>query len=544
MGWFDNLSLRGKLIVNCLVSGSIFIAAIIVFYVQIKHIETLSKDIANSWLPSIQQSAEINDFRLRYRIRGLEYLLANDEAKRAGIEKSLAELDSGLAKALEAYQPYVSDDEEKRLFDAVSASAANYRNVVQKGIEQVKAGNVETASTLPDKEWTPAAGVIRDAIKALTAYNRSNSDKTRDASIAAVSRAEAIAIAALIIGTLAAVGSAIVFSRLIGTRLSHVVNAASNIAGGNLADHTLPPASQDEIGQLVGATRNMQTALHDTISQTRRNSDEISASAQGLSSGLKLMEQNIGAASSAAAAVAASVEELTVSITHVAENTSDASHLANDSDRQAREGRETVSKLIDEINRVSTVVTSASERITGLQAESQKISNIVQVIKDIAEQTNLLALNAAIEAARAGEHGRGFAVVADEVRKLSERTSQSTGEITTMVAAIQNSTGQVVSGIEAGVSAVNNSVDHARHAGETIASLQDIARKVAELVGDVDLALREQSTASAEVAKGIEEIATQAEQARNITVEAARSAQMLSNVAGDMQKTVGRFRLQ
>ncbi len=543
MSWFDNLSLRGKLIVNCLVSGSIFIAAIIVCYVQIEHVGTLSKDIANNWLPSIQQSAEINDFRLRYRIRGLEYLLASDSTKRGAIEKSLTELDNGLAKALEAYQPYIGDDEEKRLFDAIGAAATNYRNVVQKAIEQAKAGNTEAASALPDKEWTPAAGVIRDAIKALASYNREHSDSTSNASAAAVSKAETIAIAALIIGTLAAVGSAIVFSRLIGTRLSHVVSAASSIAGGNLADNSLPLASQDEIGQLVGATRNMQTALHDTISQTRKSSDEISTSAQELSDGLKQMEQNIGKASSAAASIAANVEELTVSITHVAENTGDASRLANDSDRQAREGRETVTKLVEEINRVSTVVTGASERIVSLQSESQKISNIVQVIKDIAEQTNLLALNAAIEAARAGEHGRGFAVVADEVRKLSERTSQSTGEITTMVAAIQNSTGQVVSGIEAGVSAVNNSVDHARHAGETIASLQDIARKVAELVGDVNLALREQSTASAEVAKGIEEIATQAEQARSITVEAAHSAQMLSDVAGDMQKAVGRFRL-
>ncbi len=544
MRWFNNLSLRGKLVLNGLVSGGIFVAAIIVCYVQIGRIEAYSRDIADNWLPSIQQGAEINDFRLRYRIRGLEYLLASSGTKRDEVEKSLAELDGGLVKTFEAYQAYVSDDEEKRLHNAIGAAITNYREAVRKGIGQVKAGDTDAIATLPDREWTPAAGAVRDAIKALVAYNQSNSDKASAASGAAVAEAKTVAIVALVVGTLAAFGCAIIFSRLIGTRLSQVVSAAASIADGNLADSSLPPADRDEVGLLVGATRDMRAALHATISQTRKDSDEIRTSAQELSNGLELMEQNISMASSAAASIAASVEELTVSISHVAENTGDASRLASDSDRQAREGRETVTRLVEEINRVSTVVTGASERIAGLQAESEKISNIVQVIRDIAEQTNLLALNAAIEAARAGEHGRGFAVVADEVRKLSERTSQSTGEITTMVAAIQDSTRQVVSSIGEGVSAASNSVDHARHAGETIASLQEIARRVSELVSDVDHALHEQTTASSVVAKGLEEIASEAEKARTITAGAARSAQMLSNVAGDMQKAVGRFRLE
>ncbi|MDO9599922.1 MAG: methyl-accepting chemotaxis protein [Azoarcus sp.] len=543
MNGFNNLSLRAKLIVNFLLSGGIFILALALCYMEINRLHDDATEISENSLPSIVQASKIGEFRLRYRIRSLEYMLESEPAEREKMEKSMTGLSKGLSDAIDAYVPLVSNDADRQLLGDVRERAAAYERSVMTAVEHLRADRREEAEKLQRKDWVEAANSLRDAVAALVDFNVRQAQVTTLDLEEAVQEAKAITIGALIIGVILAFSVSIIVARIIGARLANVVAAARQIAGGDLASNTLPAPAADEIGQLVEAMGQMQTALRNTISDTRSNADELSRAARHLSEGVSQMEQSVGIQSSAASAIAANVEELTVSINHVSDSTGDASKLANDSDRQARDGGKTIDTLVNEINRVSEVVTAASTRIGGLAIESQQISNIVQVIKDIAEQTNLLALNAAIEAARAGEHGRGFAVVADEVRKLSERTAQSTREITSMVESIQNSTREVVSGIDEGVGAVANSVDHARNAGLIIENLQGMACKVAQIIGEVDVALREQSSASSEVAKRVEEIATHAEETSAATSEAARSAETLNGVAARMQESVSRFRI-
>jgi methyl-accepting chemotaxis protein len=238
-------------------------------------------------------------------------------------------------------------------------------------------------------------------------------------------------------------------ARRIAGRLDNTVAAARRIAGGDLRG-SLPPASEDEVGKLIVAMSNMQTALRDAMQDSRRNAEVLLESSRQLNRSVQQMEQSASLQSEAASTIAANTEQLTVSINHVANGTSEAASLSSASDQQAANGLEALRALGSQINDISLVVGNAAERIALLQTESAKISSIVAVIKDIADQTNLLALNAAIEAARAGEQGRGFAVVADEVRKLSERTAQSSNEIIVMVNAIQQSTRDVVHGVDQG----------------------------------------------------------------------------------------------
>ncbi|NMG65378.1 HAMP domain-containing protein [Azoarcus indigens] len=542
MSWFNDLSIRGKLLLNFLVSGGLFIVAIIICYVQIGRVDSLASEVARNWLPSVQQAAKLSELRLRYRVRSLEYLLAGP-ADKPKVEKALGELDTSLHEAIDAYTPLIAGEEDRRLIEAVRSAARDYAKAVNTAIEHEKAGRDSEALQVQRETWLPTANRVRDAIEALVVFNRQNADAATAMGSSAAAQARTTAIAALIIGTLLALASSVFFSRLLSNRLSRVVTAAQRIAARDLSGSDLPPRSGDEIGALIGAVGDMQAALRDTLVSTRQGADEVSGAARQLGDGVSQMEQSVAVQSEAASAIAANVEQLTVSITHVSDSTGDASRLAADAGRQALEGQGTVDKLVEEIGRVSNVVQTAAERIAGLETDSQRISSIVQVIKEIAEQTNLLALNAAIEAARAGEHGRGFAVVADEVRKLSERTAESTGEITEMVRAIQESTRQVVAGIGDGVEAVSNSVGHAEHTGRTIAALQSISQQVASIIGELDVALREQSGASAEVAKRVEEIATHAEETGAATAEASRSAQALTQVADTMLSTVSRFRL-
>ncbi|ANQ85335.1 methyl-accepting chemotaxis protein [Azoarcus olearius] len=542
MQWLDNLSLQAKLIVNFAVSGGVFVVAIVVCLWQIDRMSADTEHITRNWLPSIVQVEKMSRERLRYRVRSLEYLLPGTAEDRTKLGASLGSLESSVTQSIADYRPLVASPEEQKLLDDVARFAEQYRQSVAKAVALVQAGDEEGAQNLRRTEWVKEADQLRDALAALTKLNVEGAAADGANAQATTRAAKTYGIAALIIGVVVAALTSWLMARRMGLQLRSVVDAAGRIAKGDLRT-PLPAASRDEVGQLVRAMANMQDALHSTLKQTSENASELSATARELGDGVASMQRNVALQGSASSSIAATVEELTVSIKHVSENTGDASRLAQDSDRQAREGRSTVDKLIEEINRVSEVVTVASQRIGGLESASQKISNIVQVIKEIAEQTNLLALNAAIEAARAGEHGRGFAVVADEVRKLSERTSHSTGEITGMVNEIQDSTRQAVAGIDEGVAAVTNSVGHARLAGETIGALQDIARRVADLVGEVDNALREQATASAEVAKQVEEISSHAAETESATAQALHSAQTLNSVAGNMVETVRRFHL-
>ena len=400
----------------------------------------------------------------------------------------------------------------------------------------MRAGDPDGAQALRRTVWVEQANALRDAIDALVDLN---AEEARAAAERAHQYAEVTMRWGLVAAALAAVLTIVLtlaFAASVSRRLESAVGGLRAIADGNL-QVSLPPASKDEIGALVRAKGEMQRALRETISRTSECATQVAGAARELKDGAVQVGTSTQVQSGAASAIAASVEELTVSIAHVSDRTADASRLAGESGRQARNGRQTVDKLVGEMGR------AAAQKVAALEAQSRDIAQIVGVIRDIAEQTNLLALNAAIEAARAGDTGRGFAVVADEVRKLSERTATATGEIATVVQQIQSSTQEAVAGIEQGVQVVEHSSGEAREAGAIIGHLQEMSQQVAEIVEELDNAVREQSSASSEVARRIEEIAQQAEETNAASEHTASAAGELDAVAGQMLQAVGRFRV-
>ena len=391
-------------------------------------------------------------------------------------------------------------------------------------------------------EWVTKANEMRDKTDALVKTNREGAEASKK-SIAITSQN---AYTGTLIATLAGVLIATLFSfalskRIVG-RMQSVVETSRRIASGDLQG-PIPRSGRDEVGQLSQSVGEMQESLRKALVETRDNAARITATSGNLADNVGQLEQGAEVQAEAASSIAANIEELTVSINHISDATGEASRLAGESDRLAETGKATIEKLIGEIRNVATTVDHASQQVSTLADQSQQISQLVSVIKDIADQTNLLALNAAIEAARAGEQGRGFAVVADEVRKLSERTAHSTTEIAAMVNSIQKATHEVVSGIQSGVDAVSVSVEHARQTGEAISLIQSKAKEVATVVAGVADGLREQTTAATDVAKRVEQIATHAEESSSATSSTAESARILSAVAEEMQTMVSRFRV-
>jgi len=542
MAWLDNLSLRYKLLINFLASGGVLIVAVIFCILQIQALGKDTEQIAKNWLPSVQAVGEISQIRLRYRVRSLEYMLPGSAEEKAKIESSLGKLNESVHAALQAYEKLISSDQERAIYQDTVRAVEGYRTAVDKAITLVRSGKEEEAQQLRRTEWVKAANALRDKTDELAKLNRDGADLASASAEKRVGTALVGGISALVAGIVLALLVSYLIARRMGQQLDTAVVAARRIAAGDLRGD-MGPTSGDEVGKLVGAVGDMQQSLRSAMGETLSSAGQILEASKSLNHAVQLIDQSSSVQSSAASAIAANVEELTVSINHVSDNTNEASRLANASGEQATQGNQAIVTLVGQINQLAGVVRNAAEQIQGLKQESEKISSIVAVIRDIADQTNLLALNAAIEAARAGEMGRGFAVVADEVRKLAERTAVSTGEITNMVNAIQQSTGHAVSGVAQGVELADSSVELARQAGASIAQLREIAQQVADVVREVDSGLREQSTASTDVAVRIEQIATQSEEASAIAHETSQAADSMNRTAHRMQEIVGRFKI-
>ncbi len=542
MAWLDNLSLRYKLLINFLASGGVLIVAVLFCVLQIQAVGKDTEQIAKNWLPSVQAVGEISQLRLRYRVRSLEYMLPGSAEEKAKIESSLGKLNESVHAALLTYEKLISSDQERAIYQETVKAVDGYQAAVDKAITLARSGKEEEAQQLRRSEWVKAANALRDKTDALAKLNRDGADQASASAEKRVGTALVGGISALLAGIALALLVSYLIAQRMGHQLDTAVVAARRIAGGDLRGE-MGPTSRDEVGKLVGAVGDMQQSLRSAMGETLSSAGQILEASKSLNHAVQLIDQSSSVQSSAASAIAANVEELTVSINHVSDNTNEASRLANASDEQAAQGNQAIVALVGQINQLANVVRNAAEQIHGLKLESEKISSIVAVIRDIADQTNLLALNAAIEAARAGETGRGFAVVADEVRKLAERTAVSTGEISGMVNAIQQSTGHVVSGVAQGVELADSSVELAQQAGASIAQLRQMAQQVADVVREVDNGLREQSTASTDVAVRIEQIATQSEEASAIAHETSQAAESMDRTAQRMQEIVGRFRI-
>ena len=299
----------------------------------------------------------------------------------------------------------------------------------------------------------------------------------------------------------------------------------------------------DEIGRLahwfdtfVGTLHGLIRSVSDATNSVAAASTEIAASAEQMASGLTEQERQT-------AQVSAAVEEMSSSATEIAGKSEATSRAAGDSKSQAEAGGRIVQTAVGEMELISSEVTSSADSVSDLGKKGEQIGAIIGVINDIADQTNLLALNAAIEAARAGEHGRGFAVVADEVRKLAERTTKSTGEISNIIGVVQGGIRQSVEQMHSGVAAVSSGLARADEAGSVIEKLKSSSDQVVESINDISLAISEQTSASTELAKRVEAIAQLSDESSATMNDTAGAARSVAHLVEEIRGVVGGFKV-
>jgi len=340
---------------------------------------------------------------------------------------------------------------------------------------------------------------------------------------------------------------------LVGLAAWAITRAIFNQIGGEplLAMRLMERASQGDLtasvgrvppGSLLASLETMMSGLRGMVAGVGTNAHTLIGSASHIAEAADQVALAARNQSDATAAMAAAVEQMTVSINHIsqsAQDTEDSSATAAD---QASEGEQRVSQAAEEIGKISDSVSAAAAAIRQLEARADEISTVTGVIRDIAAQTNLLALNAAIEAARAGEQGRGFAVVADEVRGLAERTAAATVQIGDMVGAIQSETGAAVSAMDAVLPQVEHGVGLAHGAAASLRAIREGAASTLGRIRDVALATKEQSAASTAIAQQVENIAQMVEETSAAMASTADSAKAAERVADDLNGMVERFR--
>ena len=468
-----------------------------------------------------------------------------DSAETKRIAGDMAGNSKVITEKFEILEKSMTDEAGKSLLAATLKARQEYTDIRKKYLELLKTGAKEDASQLLVTSVRAAVGTYADAIgkvfESESGKMVSVSNDTLAQSSLLKTSSLAIALIVVLVSILAAyiVGKAV--QNILGGDAHYANNIAREIANGNLG--VVVTAQANNTNSLLYSMKTMRDKLREMVLAIQASAEQVGQSAQQLAETSSAVAAASAQQSEATSATAAAVEEMTVGIESISNSAQSAKTYSQEASGLSQKGGEVIHGAASEMEKIAESVESSSAIISGLEQQSNEISTIVSVIKEIADQTNLLALNAAIEAARAGEQGRGFAVVADEVRKLAERTSQSTQQVTQTIVKIQTGTKSAVESMMAGVNQVKSGTTLANQAGESIKEIQAGAEHVVGVVSDISSALQEQSKASAEIARNIENIAQMVEENNSSSEQAASAAQQLQKLAQELSSSVRSFRV-
>jgi methyl-accepting chemotaxis protein len=499
-------------------------------------------EIADHSVPTLMR---VSDMRTQY-LASIPLLYdrasTEDAEKGAALEKQMESSYQNLLKQIKELAERMTGEEDQKALLEVKLSLGAFVTRIRQ-INQLAAQSSEMAMLMVQSDIGPLHQRLSAALDSLVRINTTHVTEVGQAAETAFLRTFAITIGAAVLG-LAAIG---ILGFLLGRSITRPLGAMQQAITRTAVELDFTEAvkvdSSDEIGHTLGAYNELLMKLRASFGEIQAASARMAAITAEVATTSREIAGNSQSQSDASSGMASAIEELTVSIAMVATQAQDASLHTHQSRAKADRGAEVILSTVSGIQTISGSVREASLRIDALRNDSESIASVANIIREIADQTNLLALNAAIEAARAGEQGRGFAVVADEVRKLAERTSQSTQEISSLLAQMQGSAEHAVDSMAAAVREVNAGVDQARLAGESVQSIKDGSSTVVSAVDEISEAVREQSAASTAISQRIEQVAQMTERNTAAAESTAEAVHRMSEMSREIAHSLAAYKV-
>ncbi|TAK32743.1 MAG: methyl-accepting chemotaxis protein [Chloroflexota bacterium] len=469
------------------------------------------------------------------------YVTATLNSYNADRTKALSRADA----ARKAYEALPRSAEEQEIWTQFSTAWSDWIGDNQAIVDLLNkrtSGSSMMASSYASTTGSISSQRAGTLLRKLVEINYTRTQETGRQTQDRLSLNTTVLVSAMAFGVLIALFFSVFLSRNIARGIGRVVAVASEIAQGDLT-RRIDVASRDELGKLASAFNHLADSLHDTIEQIANSGDRVASASEELSATSEQLSSGVDAQLLQSQQIASAMHEMSASVLEVAKNAQEAAAAAKHAEDTANSGADIVGQTIEGIKRIALTVEDTAGKVAALGTSSSQIGDIIEVIDDIADQTNLLALNAAIEAARAGEQGRGFAVVADEVRKLAERTTTATKEITKMITSIQKETKQAVQSMEGGRSLTAEGVKMANRAESALQEIVQVAERVGGMVTLIASAAEEQSTATEQINASVENITVVIRQTGEGARQSARATEELAQLALDQQTLVGKFKL-
>lgn len=536
-----NMNIAPRALLGFALIGALMLGLGTFSLIQMGNIRQAGLAIEAVSVPSIKTLDELALLNLRMRTLAYRLVLNRDPQFQQDTQRQMDERNAQIDKIRDTYRTLVEGPQEQAAFDRYNQLLGQYRQLEARMRSFSQADRVEELQNLINRELFENAEQINQAMADLV---RINTDQTRATNARAASQydtAFTLVIGLLVAATVLTLLCAFLLTRSIVKPIDEALKAAEQVADGDLTQ-VIRAEGNDEAARLLRAMARMQDKLRDTLQLIAGSATQLALAAEELNcvtdeSARGLQQQNNEIEQAATA-----VTEMTSAVEEVARNAVSTSEASSEASRSAGDGRDLVLETVGAIERMSSDVQATATLVTRLASQSRDIGKVLDVIRGLADQTNLLALNAAIEAARAGEAGRGFAVVADEVRALAHRTQQSTSEIERMIASIQGGTEEAVTSMRTSTERAESTLNIARGAGLALDSIASAVAQINERNLVIASAAEEQAQVAREVDRNLVNINDLSVQSATGAHQTSVASADLSRLAVDLNGLVARFR--